>query len=101
MRLLGVLRPLRRKQDLSDEIEGNLALIAEEHIQAGLDAKVRHSANIEFGNSELMKQACRERMGVPLLKMFFCDLHYAIHSLFEESCIYSIHGCHSVVWHRC
>ena len=82
VRLLGVLRPTSREQDLSDEIEGNLALIAEEHIQAGLDAKeARRRANIEFGNSELMKQACRERMGVPLLEMFFCDLHYAMRSL--------------------
>lgn len=39
MRLLGLLRPTSRERDLSDEIEGNIALIIEEHIRAGLNPK--------------------------------------------------------------
>jgi putative ABC transport system permease protein len=82
MRLLGVLRPGSREQDLSDEIEGNIALIVEEHVRAGMDPKeARRRASLEFGNPELMKQACRERLGVPFLEMFLYDLRYAMRSL--------------------
>ncbi len=82
IRLLGLLRPIARERDLSDEIEGTIALIVEEHIRAGMDAKeARRRANLEFGNSETMKQVCREQLGLPLLEMFFYDLRYAMRSL--------------------
>lgn len=85
MRLLGLVRSKSRERDLSDEIEGNIALIVEEHIRAGLDPKeARRHASLGFGNSELIKQACRERMGLPLLEMFFYDLRYAMRSLLKS-----------------
>ena len=90
MRLFSLLSPTSRERDLSDEIEGNLALIVEEHLHAGMDPEeARRRANLEFGNSEAMKQACREQLGLPLAEMFFYDLRYAIRS-FSKSPVFTV-----------
>lgn len=82
LRLGGMFPSSQREQDLSEELESNLALHMEDNLRRGMSPEeARRQAMLAFGGIELAKQACRDRRGLPLLETFFSDLRYAGRSL--------------------
>lgn len=82
VRLRGVIQRSRQEQDLADEFESNIALHIEDNLRQGVSPKeARRQAILSFGSIELVKQDCRDRLGLPFLETFFYDLRYAARSL--------------------
>jgi predicted permease len=72
----------RQEQDLTDEIESNIAFHIEDNLRAGMPPEeARRQAILRFGGIEYTKQECRDRLGLPFLETFLYDLRYAARSL--------------------
>jgi putative ABC transport system permease protein len=82
LRLRGLFRKSRLETDLRDELHAHIEMLAEENMRRGLDARgARDAAMRDFGGVEQVKEAYRERRGVPPVETFLQDLRYAAHSL--------------------
>ena len=77
LRLGGLFQHSRQEQDLTDEIEGNIAFHIEDNLRAGMPLKKpaarRFSGSVA---SRRAKQECRDRLGLPFLETFLYDLRY-------------------------
>jgi predicted permease len=74
----------RRQQDreLSEEVEVHLEMRAAELRQQGLDpGAARAAARREFGGLEQMKEAYRDRRGVPWIEILAKDVSYGLRGL--------------------
>ncbi|MEO6223966.1 MAG: ABC transporter permease, partial [Vicinamibacterales bacterium] len=74
--------PDKSERDLRDDVEGNVQMLADEHIAAGLSpVEARRRALVEFGGVESVKESVREiRTGV-LFEQTLQDLGYALRGL--------------------
>jgi predicted permease len=82
LRLGGLLQRSRQQQDLTDELESNLAFHIEDNVRAGMPPEeARRQAILRLGGIESTKQDCRDRLGLPLLETLFYDLRYGARSL--------------------
>ncbi len=82
LRLGGLFHRSRREQEITDEIESNIAFHIEDNLRAGMaPEEARRQAIIRLGGIESTKQDCRDRLGLPLLETFFYDFRYAARSL--------------------
>jgi putative ABC transport system permease protein len=82
LRLSGLFQHSRLEQDLTDELESNLAFHIEDNLRAGMPPEeARRQAILRLGGIERTKQACRDRLRLPLLETFLYDLRYGARSL--------------------
>src|SRR5260370_8625991 len=82
LRLLGQFRKSRRETELRDELHSHIEMLAEENVRRGLGPEAaRDAAARTFGAMEQVKEAHRERRGVPPIETLVQDLRYAARSL--------------------
>ncbi|MFN7993749.1 MAG: ABC transporter permease [Bryobacteraceae bacterium] len=81
-RALSLLSRSRLERELTEEVEAHLQMRADELAGQGLsDADARAAARREFGGVEQMKEAYRDRRGVPPLEILAKDVRYAVRGL--------------------
>ena len=81
-RLISWATAQRDEERLRAEIEEHLALQTADNIRAGLSpGDARREAALKFGAVEAMKEAYRERRGLPLAETIFRDLRLALRRL--------------------
>src|SRR2546423_6091870 len=82
MRLLGSFDNGRCDQEFGDELESDLQLQIDDNLRAGMTAgEARREALVTFGGRESVKEAYRDRRGIPLLETTLQDLRYAVRTL--------------------
>jgi len=82
LRLGSLFHRSRQEQEITDELESNIAFHVEDNLRAGMTpAEARRQAILRFGGIESTKQDLRDRRGLPFLESFFYDLRYATRSL--------------------
>ncbi|MFZ1014099.1 MAG: ABC transporter permease [Terracidiphilus sp.] len=86
------IRQMGRKQhDFDAELESHIALHTEDGIRAGLSRQeARRQAFIRLGGAEQVRQAYRERSGLPWLESPLRDLRYAVRTLTKHPAITAI-----------
>jgi len=87
--VLSRCRGMLRKSDLDlhlhAEMESHIDLLTQKHIRAGLPpAAAKQAAHREFGGVEQVKQAYRDRRGLPALDVLSQDLRFAWRSLLKR-----------------
>jgi putative ABC transport system permease protein len=81
-RLAGFLGRGRPDHELEEELQSHLALAIEDGRRAGLDPhEARRRALLELGGVEVVKEAYRDRRGLPALQSASLDLRYAARTL--------------------
>jgi len=81
-RLLALFSQSRAERDLSEEVETHLEMRAAELREQGFDSgAARAAARREFGGIEQMKEAYRERRGIPWLESLAKDARYGLRGL--------------------
>jgi len=81
-RIAGALTGHRREDDLADEIEFHLRMQTDDYIRAGMSPEEAHrKARLKFGGVESVKEAYRDRRGLPLLEAFARDIRYGLRML--------------------
>ena len=72
----------RLETELDEEVAVHLEMLAEELRQQGMDARAaREAARREFGGIDPMKEAYRDRRGIPRIEILAKDVRYAIRGL--------------------
>jgi putative ABC transport system permease protein len=81
-RLIGLFGKSLRDADLNDEMAAHLDLLAAENIRRGMTQKeAGYAARREFGGVEQIKEAYRDRKGLPMLETFLQDLRFGARML--------------------
>jgi predicted permease len=81
-RLRGIFWQRRREQELEDEIRSHLEMQIEENVKQGMSAEeARQVARRKFGGVAWVKEAYRDRSGLPLIESTLQDLRYAVRML--------------------
>jgi predicted permease len=84
-RLLGTLTGRRREDDLRDEIQQHLELLADEHRRRGLpDAEAWLAARREFGGVAQARETFRDTRILPGLDAFRQDVRFAWRALLRD-----------------
>ncbi len=82
IRLIGLFDTARRERELSDELESHLQLQIDENLRAGMAPDdARREALVRFGGAESVKEAYRDRRGIPLIETTLQDARYAMRTL--------------------
>ncbi|MGA2590366.1 MAG: permease prefix domain 1-containing protein, partial [Bryobacteraceae bacterium] len=72
----------RLEGELNEEIQVHLAMRADELRQQGMDPKAaQQAARREFGGVDQMKEAYRDRRGIPPLEILAKDIRYGLRGL--------------------
>ncbi len=70
---------------LDEEIRGHLDLLAAEYERRGLTPEqARRAARRDFGGVEPMKEAYRDRRGLPIIETFAQDVRYTVRALAQH-----------------
>lgn len=78
-RFLGSFTGQRRDNDLAEELESHIRLLADEYIRRGLaPAEADRRARLQFGSLESAKESYRDQRGLPVLDAMAQDLRYAL-----------------------
>jgi putative ABC transport system permease protein len=81
-RLRGLFFKRRLERDLEDEIRSHLEMQIEENVRQGMSPEeARQAARRKFGGVEQVKEAYRDRRGLPLVESTLQDLRYAVRTL--------------------
>jgi predicted permease len=84
-RVLGLFVARRRDQELTDEIEAHLDLLAEEHLRRGLSREdARAAARRAFGGVDQVKEAYRDQRGLPFVDALGQDVRFAARLLAKD-----------------
>ena len=82
MRLSGLFDKERRDRDLAEELESHLEMHIEDNLRSGMTPEeARRDALIKLGGMESVKEAYRDRRGVPWLETLIQDLRYGARML--------------------
>src|SRR5580692_10579862 len=82
--LLSLWSALRRKDDLSEELESHIKMAIADRIARGESpAEAHRAATREFGNVPLVADVTRERWGWLRLENFVQDIRYALRQLWK------------------
>ncbi len=82
MRLSGLFDRTPHDRDLENEIESNLHLQIEDNLRTGMTPdEARRQALLRLGGVESVKEAYRDRRGIPLLETALQDARYAFRTL--------------------
>jgi predicted permease len=85
-RLIGTLAGRRREDELREELETHLELLADEHRRRGLsDAEARLAARREFGGVDQTREAFRDTRRLPGIDALVQDTRFAWRALRRES----------------
>jgi predicted permease len=91
MRLRGLVRGSDARDEFDAELENHVAMHAEDGVRAGLSiAEARRQALIRLGGAEQVRQAYRERRGLPWLEMIVRDFAYGLRTLGKHRAATSI-----------
>jgi predicted permease len=83
-RVFALLRR-RREDDLDEEIRAHIDLLAAENERRGMSAtEARYAARRAFGAVEPMKEAYRDRRGIPLISDCLRDCRFGVRLLAKE-----------------
>ena len=81
-RMSGALTGYRREDDLANEIEFHLRMQTDDYVRAGMSPEEAHrAARLKFGGLESVKEAYRDRRGLPVLEAFARDIRYGLRML--------------------
>jgi macrolide transport system ATP-binding/permease protein len=81
-RLRGMFLKRRRERDMEEEIRSHLEMQIEENVRQGMShEEARRAAQRRFGGVAQVKEAYRDRIGLPLLESTLQDLRYAARTL--------------------
>ncbi len=82
VRLGGLFDKRRRDRELAEELESHLQMHIEDNLRAGMSPEeARREALIKLGGVESVKEAYRDRRGVPWLETVIQDLRYGARML--------------------
>jgi predicted permease len=82
MRLGSVFGRASRDRELERELESHLQLDIDHNLSAGMTPEeARREALVRFGGMESVKEAFRDRRGIPLLETTLRDARYAVRTL--------------------
>lgn len=82
VRLGGLFDQERRDRDLAEELESHLQMHIEDNLRSGMmPEEARRDALIRLGGMESVKEAYRDRRGVPWLENLAQDLRYGTRML--------------------
>ena len=74
-----MFRKRRRDAELEEELAAHLEMLAEENEARGMAAEeARRAARVELGGAEQIKEAVRERRGVPWMESVWGDFRFAL-----------------------
>src|SRR5262245_54879969 len=81
-RLRGVFRKDQSDRDLAEEIESNLESQIADYMHAGMSAaEAQRQALIRLGGVEVVKEAYRDRRGLPVFDTLLQDIRYGLRGL--------------------
>jgi len=81
-RLCGIFRKDERDREFSAELESHLELHIEDNLCRGMNpAEARRQALIRLGGLEPVKEALRERQGLPFFETFAQDVRFGLRML--------------------
>ena len=81
-RLRGVFRSDQADRELAEEIESNLESQIADYVRAGMSAaEARRRALIRLGGVEAVKEAYRDRRGLPAFDTLLQDIRYGLRGL--------------------
>jgi predicted permease len=81
-RLLGMFRKSKLENELDEEIKSHLEMQVEDNVRRGMSlAEARYAAQRSFGGVDQIKEAYRDRRGVPVIETTLQDLRFAIRVL--------------------
>jgi putative ABC transport system permease protein len=79
VRVVSLLRPARREQDMAEELEAHLQLHILDNLRAGMTPEeARRHALVKFGPVEAIKDEWRERASIPSVELLLQNLRYAL-----------------------
>jgi len=85
LRIAALLRARRKEEDIAAEIDSHLAMHVEDGIRAGLSPQeARRQALIRLGGAEQVRQAWRERCGLPWVENLWRDLRFSRRMLWKN-----------------
>lgn len=81
-RISGALTGHRQEGELANEIEFHLRMQTDDYVRAGMSPEEAHrAARLKFGGVESVKEAYRDRRGLPVLEAFARDIRYGLRML--------------------
>jgi predicted permease len=84
-RIAAVVRRRHLDDRLDEEVRGHLDLLAADYERRGMTPEqARRAARREFGGVEPMKEAYRDRRGLPLIETFAQDVRYTVRALAQH-----------------
>ncbi len=84
-KLRGLFGGRSSDQELDNEIEAHLRLLAERYVQQGMtEAESDWAARRQFGNITLLKEANRDMRGIRLIDTLFQDLRYGVRMMLKH-----------------
>jgi len=90
-RIAGLPHSRRAHDDFSAELESHIAMHVEDGLRSGLSpAEARRRALIQLGGAEQVRQAQRERRGLPWLESPLRDVSYALRTLVKHPAVTAI-----------
>src|SRR6266853_417481 len=82
LRFSGLFYKRRKDRELDDEIESHLQMHIEENLRLGMaPEEARREAMIRLGGIESMKEAYRDRRGLPWIETFWRDVRFGARML--------------------
>ncbi|TAM84276.1 MAG: ABC transporter permease [Acidobacteria bacterium] len=81
-KLTGLFRKARLEQQLHEDIQAHLDMLAEENLRKGMTPEeARYAAQREFGNIASMKEECRESWSIRIIEELVQDVRYGLRQL--------------------
>jgi putative ABC transport system permease protein len=77
-RFLAIFRKRRLDRELDDELRFHIDALIEQNLRRGMSPdQARHEAQRSFGGMEQVKEAYRDRRGIPMIETLLQDLRYS------------------------
>jgi predicted permease len=82
VRMRAVVGRRRMDRQLDNELRAHFEMLVEQNLQRGMGRDAaRRAARLELGGEDQIKEAVRDRRGIPLLESIFADVRYAARML--------------------
>jgi predicted permease len=81
-RFRDLFRKAKRERDIAEEVESDLQFEIEDNIRSGMTPEqARRAALSRFGSLDSVKEASRDRRGIPLIETIAKDVRYSLRTL--------------------
>ncbi|MEW6733137.1 MAG: ABC transporter permease [Acidobacteriota bacterium] len=85
MRIAGFFKYDKSERELTEELESHIQMHIEDNLRSGMTAEeARRRALIKLGGVEQVKEAYRQRIGLPVLETVLQDLRYGCRMLIQK-----------------